>query len=105
MTRTLERESDPVDHRYREYQRLLHAQIAHQVASRRYQHVIEAEGTRWEVQNRIRELLYSTASALLRRICTPLLATLEHVYIVGGLSESGKSTLANALQSSKVSTR
>ena len=100
---TLERESETVDDRYRKYQRLLHAQIAHQVASGRYQHVIEAVGTRLEVQNRVREVLFSTISRPLRTIFTPLVSSIEHVYIFGGLSESGKSTLAHALQSSKVS--
>ena len=103
VIRTLERESDPVDDRYREYQRILHAQIMHQVAGARYQHIVEADGSRLEVQNRIRKILSSLTPAHMNRIFTPLLSSLNQVYLLGGLSESGKSALANALQSAKVS--
>lgn len=103
VIRTLEKESDPVDDRYREYQRFLHAHITHQVTCGRYQHIVEADGSRLEVQNRIRKILSSLTSVHVHRAFTPLLSSLNQVYILGGLSESGKSALANALQSAKVS--
>ena len=103
VIQTLERDSDLVDDRYREYQRFLHAQIMHQVTNGRYQHFVEADGSRLEVQNRIRKILSSLTSVHLQRAFTPLLSSLDQVYLFGGLSKSGKGTLAKALQSAKVS--
>lgn len=103
VEQTLERELDPVDDRYRGYQRLLHAHITHQATVGRYHHIVEADGSRLEVQNRIRKVLFSLTSMPVHTTFTPLLSSMNRVYIFGGLSESGKSALANALQSAKVS--
>lgn len=93
---TLERESKPADARYRLYQTLLHTELQNQEDSRLYQHTVVAGGpdTHREVQDQIRGIIRSYTSD---RLFTPMLHNLTRVYAFGGLSEAGKSSLAQSL--------
>lgn len=92
----LSREIDPVDERYKCYQLLLHQEIDYQEKLGQYHHVqIEGEGeSQLFIQDRLRRTL---ATYTLPHIFMPVLSTLRTVYAIGGLSESGKSTVAAEL--------
>ena len=93
---TLEREPQTVDERYRLYQTLLQAELRRQEDDGFYQHTITACGSESyrDVQNQIREIIRSKTKDP-RFI--PMLHNLERVYAFGGLSEAGKSSLAQNL--------
>ena len=94
VQKSLEREPEPSDDRYRAYQALLHEELKHQEESSRYQHVIPDRGSMKDVQDRIRLVLSPQVARILRPSFTPILWGISHVVAFGGLSECGKSTLA-----------
>lgn len=93
---TLERESQAVDERYRLYQTLLQTELQHQEDDGFYQHTITADGPESyrDTQNQIREIIRSQTN---NPCFSPMLHNLERVYAFGGLSEAGKSSLAQNL--------
>ena len=93
---TLEREHKPTDERYRLYQMLLQAEIQYQEENGVYQHTIIAGGsdTHREVQDKIRSVIRSYTDSV---SFTPILCNLTRVCAFGGLSEAGKSSLAQRL--------
>ena len=93
---SLGRETKPVDDRYRLYQTLLQKELQYQEELGVYQHTIFAGGinTHRAVQDEIRRIVRSRSND--PRL-TPVLSNLKHVYAFAGLSESGKSSLAQEL--------
>lgn len=92
---TMSRESDPDDKRYTRYQRLLQHELRRQELTGTYHHILQvtATDTIGDVQNNLRKaLLARTANPLFQ----PILHNLVSIYAFGGLSESGKSTIAEA---------
>ncbi|KAL8938239.1 MAG: hypothetical protein Q9216_003999 [Gyalolechia sp. 2 TL-2023] len=92
---TLSREDNVPDQRYRQYQRLLQSELQRQERSGVYHHVIRVNTTSSisDLQNELREiLLQRTGNQLFR----PILHRLDKVYVISGLSESGKSSVADA---------
>jgi hypothetical protein len=96
---TLAREVEPEDARYRTYQTLLQTELQHQQECGVYHHVIIAgpADTHIEVQDKIRATINSSCPSILPQPLPPVLGKLSTVYAFGGLSESGKSTLAQSL--------
>ena len=93
---TLEREQKPADERYRLYQTLLQTELQHQEENKVYQYTIIAgrSDTHRDVQDQIRGIIRSHTEA---RPFTPMLHNLTRVYAFGGLSEAGKSCVAQIL--------
>ena len=91
-----EREQKPVDERYRLYQTLLQTELQYQEENKVYQYTIIAGGpdTHRDVQDQIRAIIRAHTSVL---PFTPILHNLTRVYAFGGLSEAGKSSLAQKL--------
>ncbi|KAL8971689.1 MAG: hypothetical protein Q9197_003145 [Variospora fuerteventurae] len=91
---TLSREKEILDERYRLYQVLLQSELQRQERDGVYQHIIRISATSsiGNVQNELREVIfkYTTNSLFL-----PMLHQLETVYIISGLSNSGKSSIAD----------
>ncbi|KAL8674419.1 MAG: hypothetical protein Q9168_001152 [Polycauliona sp. 1 TL-2023] len=90
---TLSREDKHPDERYRLYQSLLQSEMQHQERSGVYQHVISIKTTSsiGKVHNELRKvLLHHTGNCLF----SPMLHRLDGVYVISGLSESGKSSIA-----------
>ena len=92
---TMSREAS-ADDRYTLYQQLLQEELKHQVSRGAYRHVISIAtcDSIGDVQDRLRRLLFAHSQD---PIFLPLLHTLDHVYAFTGLSECGKSSLAEAL--------
>ncbi|KAL9632918.1 MAG: hypothetical protein Q9204_003609 [Flavoplaca sp. TL-2023a] len=93
---SLDREEDCVDERYRRYQLLLQTEMQRQERSGVYQHVIKINlrASIRDVQNELREvLLQYTGNCMF----IPMLHRLDCLYIFSGLSESGKSSVAEGL--------
>ena len=92
---TQEREQKPADKRYRLYQKLLQTELQHQEENKVYQYTIVAGGpdTHRDVQDQIRVIRSHTNIPPF----TPMLHNLTRVYGFGGLSEAGKSSLAQSL--------
>ena len=90
----LDRETTPVDERYRQYQTLLHRELGRQEKTGVYHHVIieQGEESHRVVQDQIRAALESRA---LRQVFVPLMGSVTRIYAIGGLSECGKSTIAS----------
>ena len=93
---SLGRETKPVNDRYRRYQTLLQRELQYQEELCVYQHTILADGidTHRAVQDEIRRIVRFRSNDL--RL-TPMLSNLTYVYAFAGLSESGKSSLAQKL--------
>ena len=93
---TLKREHRSTDERYRLYQILLQTEIQCQEENGVYQHTLIARGpdTHREVQDKIRGIIRSYTNDL---PFTPMLHNLTHIFAFGGLSEAGKSSLAQSL--------
>ncbi|KLU91755.1 hypothetical protein MAPG_10704 [Magnaporthiopsis poae ATCC 64411] len=92
---TMSRESSPDDERYNRYQRLLQSELRRQELAGAYQHTIHVTATDSIgcVQDRLRKiLLEKTANPLFQ----PTMHHLVGIYAFGGLSECGKSTIAEA---------
>ncbi|KAJ3569103.1 hypothetical protein NPX13_g6193 [Xylaria arbuscula] len=95
VQRTMRRGTDSHDERYRHYQRLLQTELHNQQAGGDYQRTIlvsEQDSFR-ELQNKLRQaLLGKTKNTLFR----PLMHPVQTIYGFSGLSESGKSSHAQA---------
>ena len=93
---TLEREQKPTDERYHLYQMLLQTELQYQEDNQVYQYTVVAGGpdTHRDVQEQIRGFIRSHTSV---GTFTPMLQNLSRVYAFGGLSEAGKSSLAQSL--------
>ena len=93
---TLKREHKPTNERYRRYQTLLQTEIQFQEENGVYQHIIVAgePDTHREVQDKIRGIIHSYTNDF---PFTPMLRNLTRIYAFGGLSEAGKSSLAQSL--------
>ena len=93
---TLEREQRPADERYRLYQRLLQTELQYQEENKVYQYTVVAGGpdTHRAVQDQIRGIIRSHTDI---RPFAPMLHNLTRVFAFGGLSEAGKSSLAQSL--------
>lgn len=89
----LDRETSHVNERYRQYQTLLHFEIGRQEEMGIYHHVVVEQGEKShrQVQDQIRAAL---ADRALREVFVPLMGSMSRIYALGGLSESGKSTIA-----------
>jgi hypothetical protein len=90
----LRREREPVSARYSQYQHALAAVIARQVDDGEYHIVLDiGDSPILEVQQRVRSALAG------RGIDLPLLSIdLERLWVLAGLSESGKSTVGELLR-------
>lgn len=93
---TLQREDKPVDARYRLYQTLLQQELQRQENCGIYQHTIVAglPESHIDVQDKIRAVCKSYTQ---HTAFQPVLHNLQRIYAFGGLSEAGKSTLAQSL--------
>ncbi|KAI0157410.1 hypothetical protein GGR57DRAFT_510999 [Xylariaceae sp. FL1272] len=93
---TMSRGYNPNDKRYSLYQRLLQSELQNQELSGVYQHIIHvsSEDSIVCIQDRIRRVLSTKTS---NSLFQPVLHNLTAVYAFGGLSECGKSTIAEAL--------
>lgn len=92
---TLSREDDIPDERYKLYQRLLQSELHRQERTGVYQHIIRINGTSniGDIQNELRRILLQHTG---NQLFTPILDKLDRVYIISGLSESGKSSIAES---------
>ena len=92
---TMSREEYQEDQRYRQYQTLLQSELQRQEQGEIYQQVIKIGATSSvsDTQNEIREIIRRHSDNLLFQ---PMLHNLECVYALSGLSESGKSSIAEA---------
>lgn len=92
---TISRESDPGDERYRLYQHLLQSELQRQERSGVYQHVLRVEATSsiGDVQDKLREVILRYTQ---NRLFLPLMHKVDCIYALSGLSESGKSSVAEA---------
>lgn len=92
---TMSRESDPGDERYRLYQRLLQSELQRQERSGVYQQVIRVEATSsiGDVQDRLRDVILRYTQ---NQLFLPMMHKVDRIYAMSGLSESGKSSVAEA---------
>ena len=92
---TMSRESDVGHERYRLYQLLLQSELQHQERSGVYQHVIRIEATSSisNVQDKLREIILHYTQ---NRLFLPMMDKVDYIYAFSGLSESGKSSVAEA---------
>lgn len=92
----LSREKPPVGGRYRLYQTLLHQAVRRQELSGVYQHVIVESGpeSHQTVQNQVRAIFAGSTSP---QLFAPIAAHVQRIFAIGGLSESGKSTVASQI--------
>ncbi|KAI4281505.1 MAG: hypothetical protein L6R38_003631 [Xanthoria sp. 2 TBL-2021] len=90
---TLNREEGILDERYKLYQFLLQTEMQRQERSGVYQHVIKIHTTSsiGIVQDELRKVLLRYTG---NRLFTPMLHRLDNIYVISGLSESGKSSVA-----------
>ena len=92
---TMSREADPGDERYRLYQLLLHSELERQEQSGVYQHVIKVGATSsiGDVQDKLREVILRYTQ---NQLFLPMIHNVDYIYALSGLSESGKSSVAEA---------
>ncbi|KAL8847762.1 MAG: hypothetical protein Q9221_007210 [Calogaya cf. arnoldii] len=91
---TLNREESTVDDRYKLYQYLLQTEMQRQERSGEvYQHIIKihAASSIGDVQNELRMVLLQHTG---NRLFTPMLHRLDNLYVISGLSELGKRSVA-----------
>ncbi|KAL8917912.1 MAG: hypothetical protein Q9208_007655 [Pyrenodesmia sp. 3 TL-2023] len=90
---TLSREDNEPDERYKMYQFFLQSEIERQERLGVYQHAIRisASSSIGDIQNELRKVLLQHTG---NRLFLPVLHNLDSVYVISGLSESGKSSLA-----------
>ena len=93
---SLGRETKPVDDRYRRYQTLLQKELQYQEELGIYQYTIVVDGkdAHRAVQDEIRRIVRSHSNDLR---FTLMLSNIKYVYAFAGLSESGKSSLAQKM--------
>ena len=92
---TMSREADSGDERYRSYQLLLQKELERQERSGVYQHVIKVGATSGigDVQDKLREVILRYTK---NQLFLPIIHNVDYIYAFGGLSESGKSSVAEA---------
>ena len=92
---TMSRENDTGDERYRVYQLLLQSELERQEQSGVYHHVFKVEATCsiGDVQDKLREVILQYTQ---NQLFLPILHNVDHIYALSGLSESGKSSVAQA---------
>ena len=92
---TMSLEGDPGDERYRLYQLLLQSELERQKRSGVYQHVIKvgAITSIGDVQDKLREVILSYTQ---NQLFLPVIHNIDYIYVFSGLSESGKSSVAEA---------
>ena len=92
---TMSREGDPGDQRYRLYQLLLQSELERQEQSGVYQHVIKVGATTsiGDVQDELREVILCYTQ---NQLFLPVFHNIHYIYALSGLSESGKSSVAEA---------
>ena len=90
---TMSREADSGDERYRTYQLLLQSELERQERSGVYQHVIKVEVTSsiGEIQDKLREVILRYTQ---NPLFLPMIHNVNYIYAFSGLSESGKSSVA-----------
>ncbi|KAG8529858.1 uncharacterized protein KY384_005339 [Bacidia gigantensis] len=93
---TVQREDGAVDERYFQYQTLLQTELQHQEDEGLYQHIVTIgeQETHGEVQKKVREIILSRTHD---SRFAPMLHGLTRIYAFGGLSEAGKSSLAQGM--------
>lgn len=93
---SLSRETEETDERYRLYQTLLQSELQRQENEGLYHHIITAGAshTLRDVQDQIRQIIGRRTS---HPLFTPMMHNINRIYAFGGLSESGKSSLAQSL--------
>lgn len=92
---TMSRENDTGDERYRVYQLLLQSELERQEQSGVYHHVFKVEATSsiGDVQDKLREVILQYTQ---NQLFLPMMHNADHIYAFSGLSESGKSSVAQA---------
>ena len=92
---TMSREGDPGDERYRLYQLLLQSELERQERSGVYQHIIKVGATSsiGDVQDKLREVILRYTQ---NQLFLPIVHNVDYIYALSGLSESGKSSVAEA---------
>lgn len=90
---TLSREDNNPDERYKLYQFFLQSEMGRQERLGVYQHTIHINATSSisDIQNELRKVLLQHTG---NRLFLPILHKLDSVYVISGLSESGKSSVA-----------
>ena len=92
---TMSREGDTGNERYRLYQLLLQSELERQERSGVYQQVVKVEGasTIGDVQDKLREVILRYTK---NHLFLPIIHNVDYIYAFSGLSESGKSSVAQA---------
>ena len=92
---SVSREVDPVGEKYRLYQSLVQAELQYQERFGVYQHILQVEATPGigNVQDKLREVIRRYTE---NQLFLPLMHRLDCIYALSGLSESGKSSVAEA---------
>ena len=95
VKRTMSREEDPHDERYAHYQRLLQTELLNQEARKMYQHTIQvSEADSYsKLQDMLRRAIFEETK---NPLFQPMLHPIQAIYGFSGLSEAGKSRLAEA---------
>ena len=92
---TISREGDTGNERYRLYQLLLQSELERQERSGVYQQIVKVDGasTIGDVQDKLREVILRYTK---NQLFLPIIHNVDYIYAFGGLSESGKSSVAQA---------
>ena len=92
---TMSREGDSGNARYRLYQLLLQSELERQERSGVYQQVVKVESASSirDVQDKLREVILRYTK---NQLFLPIMHNVEYIYAFAGLSESGKSSVAQA---------
>ena len=92
---TMSRESETGNERYRLYQLLLQSELERQERSGVYQQVVkvEAASSIGDVQHKLREVILRYTK---NQLFLPIVHNVDYIYAFSGLSESGKSSVAQA---------
>lgn len=92
---TISREDDNGDKRYRLYQLLLQSELERQERAGVYHHLgkVQATARIGHVQDKLREVILQYTQ---NQLFIPMIHNIGHIYTFSGLSESGKSSVAQA---------
>ena len=95
---TMSRENETGNERYRVYQLLLQSELERQAQSGVYHHVLKVEATSsiGDVQDKLREVILQYTQ---NQLFLPMMYNIDHIYALSGLSECGKSSVAQAFRS------
>ena len=101
---TMSREGDTGNERYRLYQFLLQSELERQERSGVYQQVVRVESasSTEDVQDKVREVILRYTK---NQLFLPIMHNVDYIYAFSGLSESGKSSVAQAFCSHYGTTR